>query len=131
MKILLLILTLALTGCSEKWKDFNYGPAEWLAEKFPSLTDGKGLEISTSSYEWLENPTVNVHVTEDLSEICGTVHTDGCHITDTFVCDIYVGERASISTMNHELRHCRGWSHREPESRTNAVQATIKWYPTR
>ena len=124
----ILVLILLLSGCAgTKWEDYNYGPAEYLAETFPSLTDGEGLEIKTAnSYERIEQPTITVHVVDDLTEICGG-HAWGCSSTDTYTCNIYIGERSSQRTIAHEYRHCYGWSHARAE--TTSIPG-IQWYPT-
>lgn len=122
---LLLPLLLLLTGCAgTKWEQWDYGPAEYLAETFPSLTDGEGLEIEVG-YERLANPTITVHVVDDLA-MCGT-RANGCYAGNADECDIYIGERASEGTIAHEYRHCYGWSHARAET-TN--MKTLHWYPT-
>lgn len=112
-----LLLVLMLSGCaSGDWQDFNYGPGDWMAENW-------GLEVdSPYTYERLENPEIEVFVVDDLSVPCGTVKTNGCAVTNTITCNIYVGSRASEGTLAHEKRHCHGWSH--PLSNNNF------WYPT-
>ena len=118
--LIALLITLSLAACSNRWKDFNYGPGDWLAENL-------GLKVdSPYTYEILENPIITVHVVDDLTEICGG-HAWGCASTDTVTCNIYIGERASPGTIAHEHRHCYGWSHAKAET-TNVPG--IQWYPT-
>jgi hypothetical protein len=122
----ILLICLLLTGCAgTKWESFDYGPGEWLAEQYPSLTDGKGLEINTSNYAKLLNPEIRIHVVDDLTEVCGTI-ANGCAIGTAEFCDIYIGERASQNTINHEKRHCYGWSHRPGPKQEGEI---THWYP--
>lgn len=118
-----LALFMLLAGCG-KFGDYNYGPAEWLAERYPGLTDGKGLEIqSPADYERLIDPVITVVVVDDLMAACGT-HAYGCAAGNAETCFIYVGERAPLSTMRHEIRHCHGWTHG-----TEMVAGQWAWYP--
>jgi len=121
-------ITLALaTGCAGKWAEYNYGPGDYLAETFPSLKDGKGIEINNpDDYERLTNPEIKVFVVDDLTTICSG-HANGCAIATKDWCEIYVGERASQKTMTHEYRHCYGWSHADNDT-TNIPG--YQWYPS-
>jgi hypothetical protein len=76
-------------------------------------------------YEHIIEPVITVHVVDDLTEVCGTI-AQGCAIGTAKVCDIYVGERASPNTINHEKRHCYGWSHRPGPKQEGEV---THWYP--
>ena len=130
----LLISLLATSGCaSSSWKNFNYGPGEWLAEN-------TGLSIDTMhSYVWLENPEIVYHRSEAAIDICGgDAGTLGCAKIGK-PCHIYISPRASLSTLVHEERHCRGWTHAEPDetllvrsmaAKRNSTQITY-WTPRR
>lgn len=74
-------------------------------------------------YEHIIEPVIAVHVVDDLTQICGQV-TQGCAIGNAETCDIYIGERAAQSVIEHEKRHCYGWDHTEDH------MAMVKpWYP--
>jgi len=113
-----LVVCLLLTGCAGSKFSYDYGPGDWLAENTSLNLVGGNL------YERVWDPEIRVHVVDDLTEICGGV-TQGCAIGTAETCDIYVGERASISTINHEKRHCRGWDHRPGAKKEGQV---THWY---
>ena len=124
-KIAVTVLFVLLTGCAgTKWEDFDYGPGDWLAENVPSLTDGKGLEIEGANYKHYVEPVIAVHVVDDLTEVCGTI-TQGCATGNAEVCDIFIGERASEQVIEHEKRHCYGWSHRPGPKQEGEI---THWY---
>lgn len=119
------LVCLLLAGCSEKWASYDYGPGDWLAEQFPGLKDGEGLEmVGPNDYEILWNPVIAVVVVDDLVSACGG-HADGCAAGDAETCTIWVGERATLETMRHEVRHCHGWTHGPKQ-----VAGQWAWYPT-
>ena len=126
MRLLILLIFPILTACQgTQWQRYEFGPGDWLAQQFPSLTDGKGLEIEGANYKHYVEPVITVHVVDDLTEVCGAL-ANGCAIGTAEVCDIYVGERASPSTINHEKRHCYGWSHRPRPKQEGEI---THWYP--
>ena len=136
IKTLLLVpvLTLLGTGCAGNWSNYNYGPGDWLSEN-------TALRIDTLyNYEHFIEPTIAVHYVESLTEHCGSGMVQGCASLEGEHCDIYVGKYASRSTIAHEERHCRGWSHYRPRYelfasrglnfRNREVQRARTWYPT-
>lgn len=61
-------------------------------------------------YTHYVEPIITVHVVDDLTAICGKL-ANGCAQGNAETCDIYIGERASPGTLEHEKRHCYGWTH--------------------
>jgi hypothetical protein len=122
--LLVPVIVLLIFVVGGKWDNPNYGPGEWLTERFPSLQDGQGLEIGdVSTYEHLVEPVITVHIEDDLLTRCGKV-ANGCAIGNATECHIYVGERAKASTMAHEIRHCHGWAHGPKR-----INGHYQWYP--
>lgn len=117
--IIILLAVLVLSSRS------NYGPGEWLTERFPSLQDGQGIEIgNVETYEHLVSPAITVHIEHDVVARCKNPRALGCAITRGDECHIYVGENASADTMAHEIRHCHGWSHGPKR-----INGHYQWYP--
>ena len=114
-----LLIILLLTGCAGNWQDFNYAPGDWMAENWGVKVD------SPYTYERLLDPEITVHRTEDIMDICGG-KANGCAIGNAETCDIYIGTRASESTLAHEKRHCYGWTHAYKE--TTSIKG-YQWYP--
>ncbi|TGD73453.1 hypothetical protein E4634_10490 [Mangrovimicrobium sediminis] len=123
-----LAAAVALNGCAgDKWADYNYGPADWLAEH-------TAVEVvGTASYDRLVEPLISVHrIDDDLSAHCGSVHVAACAIRNGETCDIYIGSRAAPGVLEHEMRHCHGWDHYEPEyARWNAMTPQRRAFDTR
>lgn len=127
-------LTLLMTGCAGNWANYNYGPGDWLSEN-------TALRIDTLyNYEHFVEPTIAIHTVESLTEHCGTGWVQGCAVLSGEHCDIYVGKYASRSTIAHEERHCRGWSHyrprfelfatRGPGFKTQEIERARAWFPS-
>lgn len=74
-------------------------------------------------YERLIEPTVYVHVVDDLMGHCGKA-VQGCAIGNETSCDIFIGERSSQNVIEHEKRHCYGWDHTEDH-----MAMVRPWYP--
>lgn len=127
------VLSLLITGCAGNWADYNYGPGDWLSEN-------TALQINTMyNYEYLIDPAITIHYVESLGAHCGSGLVQGCAVFNGQECDIYVGKYASRSTIAHEERHCRGWTHYEPRfdlfaSRgpvfiSQEIERSRAWYP--
>ena len=134
------LLTLLLAGCSTgKWADFNYGPAEWMADNW-------GLEISSlheDYYPWYLNPEIVVHTVPDLRPYCGRYgdELDGCvwAVNDSGIAAVWLRERAPIGTLAHEKKHARGHCHYQPrhdlrmgmtfDEWNRELERAKPWYP--
>ena len=136
MKISLLVpaLTLLASGCAGNWANYNYGPGDWLSEN-------TALRVDTLyNYEHFIEPTIAIHHVESLDVHCGTGLVQGCAVLNGEDCDIYVGIYASRSTIAHEERHCRGWTHYRPRFemfatrganfKTLEIERARAWYPS-
>jgi hypothetical protein len=91
------------------------------------------------NYEHFIEPTIEIHYVASMEASCGTKWVQGCAYQVGNRCDIYVGEAASSSTIAHEERHCRGWTHYSPdyemfsmmgpEQRAREVARASVWFP--
>ena len=119
----ILILCLLLSGCSGQ--DFNYGPAEYLHD-----TTGVGIQsIHEDYYEKLWNPEI-ITITYN-TDPCD-FHQKACAFATPERCDVYLPERHSPSLRAHELKHCYGWTHYEPDPSKDwerEVRLSRAWYP--
>jgi len=127
-------LALSMSACSGTgdWSDYNYGPADWLAER------NYGKWDTMYSYEKFAEPEIKVHYVDDLTQFCGSIHTLGCARFGDSTCVIWIGKTAPSGTLEHEKRHCHGWRHPQREANLPYYSGTSKngrssivtiWYP--
>jgi len=105
-------LALCISACSSsgEWRDYNYGPADWLAER------EYGEWNTMYSYEKFLNPKIEIHYVDNLTEFCGNNVVLGCARFGHDTCLVWVGKNAALGTINHEKRHCYGWRHPQNET---------------
>jgi hypothetical protein len=130
---IIILVTGLLSGCVSG--DFNYGPAEYLHDKF-----GVPIQsIHPDYYEWFYEGDVEVVRTPNLGAYCGHAATrygsQGCYVGGV----VYVAERASEAVVAHEMKHARGWCHYQPlyeefwhmsqEAQRRELKRAQGWFP--
>lgn len=104
-------IAISMSACQGSWGQYNYGPADWLTE------NGYGTWDTMYSYERFVEPDIRVHRVENLSVYCGNQYARGCARLTGLTCDIWIGRNPPVGVLEHEVRHCHGWDHYEPDYR--------------
>lgn len=126
-------LGLNLSACGGNWSNYNYGPADWLDER------GYGSWDTMYNYTRLIEPEIKVHYVDDLGEACGSQYVKGCARVTASKCDIWVGHTPPAGTLEHEMRHCHGWTHSQldfsgwamydKDAKARELRRSKRWYP--
>ena len=110
----LILLLPFIVSCAGNWSDFNYGPGDYLNE------NNIGTWDTMYNYIKFVEPEIFIWATDDAAELvaaCGSTFVDGCAALNlrANTCHIWVKSRSGPSLLDHERRHCHGWTHHETD----------------